>query len=461
MAVSVNLGYVASFNLSETIDEVLTVNNLGGGSISDDLSVFSGNTKNVSRIIYKPGVTNFSITDTGISTKFKFDLISCYGNGDPIVIKSGKTINTITYDISDDSITIVFDTAHNLQANDVGSEIQIFNSYFNGPGTIFFNERVYRISDIVNTTSIKISNTGYSDVYTDLPGTFSKTIDLPIGASERYTYATTEAFDLPSPLLYGTEYYVAFSNAIDSFQITEFFRRGLLITSIRITDPITNPLIFERKNIVTQRNLLNLVRPDFQDDRSGVESIYYNGVLSRNFNQNFDYLESTLDGANFFRIKKYNRSLSNTFDENPIKIEGDLKTLDPDNANTGTEEIFSETSPGIFIIDPSSTKDNIVKLRSFSDNTSPWELNGNVLEYSAQSLVTQNGSVTQSQALAGQTMSIGNLILKGGVNPIAIDNLQNIVTESGNLKPTQKFTHKLPVLINGEEYNILLTNLIS
>jgi hypothetical protein len=461
MAVSVNLGYVASFNLSETIDETLAINNLGGGSISDDLSVFSGNTKNVSRIIYKPGLSNFSIVDTGISTKFKFDLISCYGNGDPIVIKSGKTISTITYDISDDSLTVVFDTAHNLQINDIGSEIQIFNSYFNGPGTVFFNEKPYRISNILNATSIKISNTGYTDVYTDPPGTFSKTINLSIGASERYTYATTEAFDLPSPLVYGTEYYIAFSDAINSFQITEFFRRGLLITAIRITDPVTNPLIFERKNIVTQRNLLNLVRPDFQDDRDNVDAIYNNSVLQRSFNQNFDYLESTLDGANFFRLKKYKRSASNTFDENPIKIEGDLKTLDPDNANTGTEKIFTETSPGIFIIDPSSTKDNIVKLRSFSDNTSPWELNGNVLEYSAQSLVTPNGGVTQSQALAGQTMSIGNLILKGGINPIAIDNLQNIIAENGNLKPSQKFTHKLPVIINGEEYNILLTNLIS
>ena len=67
-------------------------------------------------------------------------------------------------------------------------------------------------------------------------------------------------------------------------------------------------------------------------------------------------------------------------------------------------------------------------------------------------------TTSQAQALAGQTMSIGNMILKG--NPIGMDNLQGVVVESGTFTPIQKFTHKLPVLINGEEYNILLTNLI-
>ena len=54
MAVSINQGYVRSFNLSETIDEVKSINNLAGGSISNDLSAFAGNTKNTSKVVYTP-----------------------------------------------------------------------------------------------------------------------------------------------------------------------------------------------------------------------------------------------------------------------------------------------------------------------------------------------------------------------------------------------------------------------
>lgn len=458
---SVNQGYVTSFNLSETIDETLTINNLGGGSISDDLSIFAGNTKNTSKIVYKPNTPNFSITETAGTTLFKFDLLSCYGNGDPIKIKIGKIIADITYDYAFDELTVVFDGNHDLTSDAVGNFLTINNSYFDGPGTTFFNEKQFRIASIPTTSSITILNTGYIDVFEDEPGTFDPSANLAIGQTSRYVYATTTSFNLPAPLSYTDQYYTVLTNGIDQFKIATYYGRGQLIAPIQVTGNVNGPLIFERSNAVTQQNLVNLARPDFEDtftnNAQNIE-IYYNGVLDRSFNDNFDYLESILDSSNFFRLKKYRRSQSNTFDENPIKLEGNLRTLDPDNYNSGTEEIFAETSPGIFIIDPESSADNVIKLRSFSDNTSPWEYNGvDTLEYSAQSLVST--TTTQGQALAGQTMSIGNMILKG--DPIAIENLQGVVATSSpnTFTPIQKFTHKLPVLINGEEYNVLLTNL--
>jgi len=170
--------------------------------------------------------------------------------------------------------------------------------------------------------------------------------------------------------------------------------------------------------------------------------------LSNTINQNFSSLELSLDAANYFRFKKYARSINNIFEVNPIKLEGSLKSFDPDNFNNGTADIFTLNSPGVFIINPSSTKTNIEKLRSFSDNTSPWELNSatNTLEYSAAAISNP----------ANQEMSIGNMILKG--NPISVNHIQNIQTEFGNVSPSQKFTHKLPVIINGEEYNLLLSS---
>jgi hypothetical protein len=453
MAVSVNQGYVRSFNLSETPDEVLTIDNLGGGSISTDLKVFAANTKNVSRIIYKPGLDNFSVTETGGTTLFTFDLLSCYGNGDPIKVKIGRTINNIEYNYANDELELTFNQVHSLTNNDIGETIRIIDSYFDGLGTLFFNEKDFKIKSIASTTSVVLGDVGWSALFEDSPGTYDPTADLPIGQDVRYPFAITTSFSLPTPLAYDQQYYVVLTNGINKFKIATSYTRGQLVNPILLTESVDHPLIFERSNAVTQQNLINLSVPEIFDTDvdGGADGIYFNGVLGRGFNDNFDYLENILDSANYFRLKKYARSINNVFAENPIKLEGNLRTIDPDNFNSGTEEIFAETSPGVFILDPNSTREQIIKLRSFSDNTSPWELNtGNqTLEYSAASITNA----------AQQEMSIGNMILKG--DPISLDNIQGVVVEVNNYTPSQKFTHKLPVIINGEEYNVLLTDSIA
>jgi hypothetical protein len=453
MAVSVNQGYVRSFNLSETLDEVLTIDNLGSGSISTDLKIFAANTKNISRIVYKPGLDNFSVTETGGTTLFTFDLLSCYGNGDPIKVKVGRTINNITYDYSNDELTLIFDQVHGLTNNDIGETIRIIDSYFDGLGTLFFNEKDFKIKAIASTTSVVLGDVGWSALFEDSPGTYDPTADLPIGQNPRYSFAICESFSLPIPLSYSQQYYVVLTNGINQFKISTSYVRGQLVTPIKLTESVNNPLIFERNNSSTQQNLVNLSVPEIfdTDTDGGFGGIYFNSVLDRGFNENFEYLENILDSTNYFRLKKYVRSINNVFAENPIKLEGNLRTIDPDNFNSGTEEIFAKTSPGIFILDPNSTREEIIKLRSFSDNTSPWELNtGNqTLEYSAASI----SDPTQ------QEMSIGNMILKG--DPISLDNIQGIVVEVNNRTLSQKFKYKLPVIINGEEYNLLLADSIT
>lgn len=432
MAVSINQGYVRSFNLSETIDEVKSINNLAGGSISDDISVFAGNTKNTSKVVYKPGLPNNEIINNKI---FRFNLLACYGNGDPIKLKAGRSISNLTYNSVNDSITVTFNEPHGLTTTDIATKVtlRLRDTFFDGPGTIRFNENDYTIGGIAGTNTLILVDIEYEG---EEPGTFDST--------DRYPYAICNLFPLPNPLSYTQDYFVVLSNSTDRFQIATSYTRGQLVNPITITSTVNYPLIFERSNEITQQSLRNLSRPEFQDD----EFDYSNNVLRRSFGGNFDYLESILDGADYFRRKKYTRSQDNVFDANPLKVDGNIRTIDLDGFNSSTEKLFDEHSPGIFIIDPGSGK----KLRAFSDNTQPWELEqaSGTLEY----------AVLAGRSATNQEMSIGNMVLKG--NPIAMDGVQNIIVESvSGLTPPQKFTHKLPVIVNGEEYNFLLASSVS
>jgi hypothetical protein len=466
MALSVNQGYVRRFNLSETIDGVKSINNLAGGSISTDLSIFSGNTKNTSSIIYKVNEPGFSITN---ENTFTFDLISCYGNGDKVRVKAARKITDLQYNVSTDVLTLQFDIGHGITSSQIAitQTLRIEDSFFGGGVAEFFNGKDFRILSVPTTTSLNVTSTGYSDVFKE---------NSPLGSfdpTDRYPYCLCELFTLPSPLAYSQDYFIAFSNNINEFKLTSFYERTKLVfpISISTTPTIDYPIVFVRDNSVTQDNILNLVKPRFEDTDGGTGPVYGFGILDSTFNENFDRLESILDSGNFFKSKKYVRSLSNTFNENPIKLEGALRTIDPDNFISGTEELFFDASPGVFIIDPSSSLDNVTKLRSFSDNSSPWELNGGVLEYSAATI----SDPTQQEA------SIGNLILgdASATGCITIEEIQDLY-RSGSIPENAtdfdpenpslpvgryilfpagiaaKFTHKLPVIINGEEYNILL-----
>ena len=471
MSISANQGYVRSFNLSETFDEFLSLNNLSGGSISEDLQVFSNNTKNVSVVVYKPGVNNFSRQETGVAgsetSLFEFDLLSIYGNGDPVKIRAVRTISTIFYhpatSTEPERLSITLNENHGLTSIAVGKTIKLYDTFFTNesgiPGSEFFNNKNFIIKEVDNTTGIIVTDIKWSTLFEGGPGTFNST--------NRYPYLTCNLFPLPTYTIPGTTplvssqfsydetYRVVLTNGINNFKIASSYSKQELVKPFAIESPFQSsdgidiPIIFERNNEVTNENLLNLIFPEFVDEGGNTNSyIYHNNVLGNTINQNFSSLELSLDAANYFRFKKYARSINNIFEVNPIKLEGSLKSFDPDNFNNGTADIFTLNSPGVFIINPSSTKTNIEKLRSFSDNTSPWELNSatNTLEYSAAAISNP----------ANQEMSIGNMILKG--NPISVNHIQNIQTESGTVLPLQKFTHKLPVIINGEEYNLLLSS---
>lgn len=436
---SINQGYVRSFNLEENLNGEEAINNLGGGTIASDLAIFAGNTKNSSKLIYKPGETNYSITDNKI---FSFDTLACYGNGDPLKMRMGRTISAMSYNIVQDTLTISFDQPHGITQNDIATiqTLRVYDTYFID-STIIFNDKDFIITSITSSTTLVVQ-TGLK-LQTD-PGLYDPTADL---ITQRYPYAICNLFNLPSPLQYDKTYYVVLSNSIDTFQIAEQYVRGQLIVPITLSASVTSPLIFERPNEVTQEALLNLAIPVFQDENFN----YNNDVLFRSFNQNFDLLESKLDATNYFKSKKYKQNVDNFFDENPLKIEGNVRSFDPDGFNNTTAKLYEPKSPGVYIVDPNASlsNPNVTSTRAFSDNSQPWELN--------QTTSTLEYEVLPGKAASTQEMSIGNLILKG--NPISIQNVQGVIADSTNTSPTAStaFTHKLPVTINGEEYNLLLS----
>jgi len=135
------------------------------------------------------------------------------------------------------------------------------------------------------------------------------------------------------------------------------------------------------------------------------------------------------------------KSISSTKD---IKYEGSVIIKDPDQFNGGSTQLDFPASPGIFI----------AGTRAFSADNNPWtdedELNtGGV----SAALVTKsfqvgvNEIVFHDQTVSDPSTSINDIRINGlGSNDIKT--LTGI--DAGN------YTHKIPVVVNGETYFLLL-----
>lgn len=455
-----NQGFVRSLNLDEIEDSFKAINNLAGGTITSDLVIFANNTRNITALKLISSTvdpTNSSFTDVDDAEGTTFTLnssISTYGNGDPVKIKRIIKIVGGTHNPTLDTITLL--TAENLTLNERNSllsngKVTLNETYFTNK-TTQLNGKSFDVQS-ASTTQIILRNVGYLN---DFIGNFDP--DGPSNQLDNYPYITSNSLELPSvdpsgsPLSYDELYYVSFSNAINSFRLGYNFFRTKEIDQIKFNG-LTRSVILQRTNICTKENIERLARPIFEDETF----TYVNDVLFRTFNGNFDFLESQLDSANFFRVKKYLTSVDNIFAEPELSLEGTLTSYDPAEFIQNREDLTASNSPGVFILNKDlSTLQNIVKIRAYSDNTQPWKLNGSALEY--QSLRDINGSVIN---YATQEMQIGNLIFGDRVSDgkLVISNIQSISTSGGAIpfndpNPYVYFTHKFPVLIEGEVYSI-------
>jgi len=185
--------------------------------------------------------------------------------------------------------------------------------------------------------------------------------------------------------------------------------------TLEITPNFYTNIDFVRKDPVYKENILNLIKPDIQD----TENFNYLGGSS--INSVFIGVAAANETARFFITRKY-KANENTVSKNDINFEGSIKINDPQNFNTGTEQLSDPLSPGIFIGDT----------RAFSSDNNPWIQVGTALS-------TLSSSV-----------SIGELYFANDIT------ITGIGTETATSVRVTTYTHKLPVVINGETYSILL-----
>lgn len=456
---SLNQGFVRSFNLDETIDAFKALNNLAKGSITSDLVVFANNSENITRLVFDRFDADNSVFTSGDGTVFlQSDKIGTFGNGDPVRIKTIVKIISAIYNQVTDTLFLTLEEPHNINFGGGDVYVTLQNTYFDGPATTTLNDKSFLAQSGGGGNQLLLRDIGFDET-TGGVGTFAPNFNNV----QRYSYIESFSMPLPvvtgDPLAYDEIYYIVLSNAVNQFRIGRNFSRVELINQIDFGS-LNRNVVFERINQCTQENLLNLSSPEFEDQ----DFTYETGVLTRSFSQNFSLLESYLDNANYFRIKKYLTSSNNVFSETELSFEGNLISSDPDAYNSLPTDLTTSTSPGVFILDKDlSTLSNIVKTRAYSDNTQPWEFTGGTtLEYE----VLRDKISGSRQSLTTQEMQIGNLIIadKSASGMIELDGVQSIVsiaspTISAEDPARSRFTHKMPVLINGEIYSICLSTL--
>lgn len=454
---SLNQGFVRSFNLDETIDAFKAINNLAKGSITADLVVFANNAGNNTRLIFDRFNPNNSVFLSGDGTVFlQEDKIGTFGNGDPVKIKSIVKIVSAQYNQVTDTLFLTLEEPHGINFGGGQVRIKLQDTYFDGPATNTLNDKEFVVQSGGGNNQLLLFDIGFDEVIGGT-GSFAPNFNNV----NRYPYIESVSIPLPivsgDPLAYDETYFIVFSNAVNQFRIGRNYSKVTLINQINFGS-LNRNIVFERSNECTQENLLNLSTPSFEDQ----DYTLGNDVLERSFGENFTLLESYLDSANFFRIKKYLTSSDNVFNEPELSFEGNLLTTDPDVFNVVQSDLLNSTSPGVFILDKDlSTTTNIVKTRAYSDNTQPWEFaNGTTLEYE----VLRDKLTGARQSLTTQEMQIGNLIIadKSTSGMIELDGVQSIVSiSSPTILATDparlRFTHKMPVLINGQSYSICLS----
>jgi hypothetical protein len=215
-------------------------------------------------------------------------------------------------------------------------------------------------------------------------------------------------------LFAGVDYFVCNSNGETKFKLSETVSTAGLST-ITVTSVSTTVFNFIRKDAVYQENIVNYIKPEIQDE----EDFNY---LSGNVNETFDSVSSNNETAKYFIGRKY-KTDEDTETNREVAYEGTIDINDPDRLNDSLAGLSSTKSPGVFIGDT----------RAFSSDNNPW---------------TQVGAALSTMS---DEVSIAELNFADDIV------IEGISATSDTSVLASSFTDKIPVVINGETYYLLLS----
>lgn len=325
-----NQGFERDRNLNESINDAAILDNLGGGNISADITLFRNNKRNTSDLLWERNTGGSAV----VSNKFLFPrlVLFIYTNGDRVKV-SGSSLGNLN------------------------------------PNTIYF------IVDYERNAGAQQNQLAFG-------------------------LATTKG--------------------------------GSRIVLGNINGDVT----FIREDEVTLENILNLATPALLNNRNEIQlGNAFSYDIGASFNDGFDTVDSNADLFNFLRRDKY-VSNANVSSNRRVRIEGIVSVEDPANTNITQANLDQANSPGIFITNPFSPDGvlNIEKTRAFSSSANPFE------------------EITGALRTRSNQVNIGDLFFE---NDIKFSNVNGVITLTSPIPATQ-FTHKLPVIIDGVEYSVLL-----
>ena len=395
-----NQGFRKDLNLQETSNETTALNNLGGAGIADDLRILQNNLRNTSTLSF------VTVVGAAISSGyFYFGPISefVYTDDDVVGVKTDITVGV--------GVTLYKDNTYYICNSNSENRFKLSTTpSIVGVNTITASS-LPPPTDIhyaVNSVIVGTGGTGYTTIPTvtiSLPTTSwgiraTAVAEVSNGSVVSINVTSIGRGYLSNPTITISKPNVGINTATATLEITPNF--------------YTN-IDFVRKDPVHKENILNLAKPIIQD----TENFNYLGGLS--INDVFGSVAAANETAKFFITKKY-KGNENTVSTNDINVEGSIKINDPQGLNAGTSQLSDPLSPGVFIGDA----------RAFSSNNNPW---------------TQVGTALSTLS---SSVSIGELYFANDIT------ITGIGTESATDVAVTTYTHKLPVVINGETYYILL-----
>lgn len=395
-----NQGFRKDLNLQETSNETTALNNLGGAGIANDLRILQNNLRNTSTLSF------VTVVGAAISSGYFYfgPTEFVFTNDDVVGVRTDITVGV--------GVTLYKDNTYYICNSNSENRFKLSTT----PSTVGVNTITVSslppptdIQYSVNSVIVGTGGTGYTGLSTTVTISSPETswgiratavAEVNNGSVVAITVTSNGRGYLSAPKITISKPKVGINTATATLELTPNF--------------YTN-IDFIRRDPVHKENILNLVKPNIQD----TENFNYLGESS--INSVFGDIAAVNETARFSITKKY-KGNENTVSNNDINIEGSIIINDPQGFNIGTSVLSDPKSPGVFIGDT----------RAFSSNNNPW---------------TQVGTALSTLS---SSVSIGELYFANDIT------ITGIGTESATSVAVTTYTHKLPVVINGETYYVLL-----